>query len=100
MADQDRHPSLARDAIPAEFSSYEEAAEFWDIHDTADYPENFIPVQVEAVEMRERHYEIEIDEDLRGPIEGRSKADGVPVQQLVSGILREKLAETESRLQQ
>jgi hypothetical protein len=26
------------DPIPDKFSSYEEAAEFWDTYDTADYP--------------------------------------------------------------
>lgn len=26
------------DPIPEEFGSYEEAAEFWDTHDTTDYP--------------------------------------------------------------
>ena len=26
------------DPLPDEFSSYEEAAEFWDTHDTTDYP--------------------------------------------------------------
>ncbi len=94
MANQDRHPQQARDPIPEEFSSYEEAAEFGDTHDTADYPESFVPVRVESVALRKRHYEIEIDEDLRGPIEERSEADGVPVRHLVSGILREKLAVT------
>ncbi|MBI4641089.1 MAG: hypothetical protein HY731_10360, partial [Candidatus Tectomicrobia bacterium] len=29
------------DPIPEEFSSEEEAAEFWDTHDTTDYPEAF-----------------------------------------------------------
>lgn len=29
------------DPIPDEFQSYEEAGEFWDIHDTADYPDIF-----------------------------------------------------------
>ena len=29
------------DPIPEEFASYEEAAEFWDTHDTTDYPDAF-----------------------------------------------------------
>ena len=49
--------------IPEEFGSYEEAAEFWDTHDTNDYPEGFETVAVES-ELRRRRYEIEIDEDL------------------------------------
>jgi CopG antitoxin of type II toxin-antitoxin system len=55
----------AFDPIPEEFGSYEEAAEFWDTHDTTDYPENFVTVAVDA-ELQRRHYEIEIDEELIG----------------------------------
>jgi CopG antitoxin of type II toxin-antitoxin system len=38
----------AIDPIPEEFGSYEEAAEFWDTHDTSDYPENFVTVETTA----------------------------------------------------
>jgi len=34
MSDKPKHI----DPIPDEFARYEEAAEFWDTHDTADYP--------------------------------------------------------------
>ncbi len=51
------------DPIPEEFASYEEAAEFWDTHDTTDYPDAFRPVEVIA-EFRGRHYEVEVDEDV------------------------------------
>jgi len=51
------------DPIPDEFASYEEAAAFWDTHDTTDYPEAFQTVEVQG-ELRQRHYEVEIDEDL------------------------------------
>ncbi len=45
--------------IPNEFGSYEEAAEFWDNHDTTDYLEYFKTVAVET-EFRGRHYQVEI----------------------------------------
>jgi len=44
MSDERKHV----DPIPEEFASYEEAAEFWDTHDTADYPDSFETVGVEA----------------------------------------------------
>jgi len=50
------------DPIPDEFTSYEEAAEFWDTHDTTDYPEGFETLSVKA-EFRRRRYEGEIDEE-------------------------------------
>ncbi len=48
------------DPIPDEFNSYEQAAEFWDAHDTTDYPEAFETVAVET-EFRRRRYEVEIE---------------------------------------
>jgi hypothetical protein len=34
------------DPIPEKFNSYEEAAEFWDTHDTAEYLQDSHPVKV------------------------------------------------------
>lgn len=46
------------DRIPDEFGSYEEAAEFWDSHDTTDYLEYLTPVEANA-EFRGGLYDIE-----------------------------------------
>ena len=48
------------DPIPEQFTSYEEAVDFWDIHDTTDYPDAFQIIQVET-KFRSRHYEVEIE---------------------------------------
>ena len=37
-----------RDPLPEHFASLEEAAEFWETHDSADYNEYFTPVDVEV----------------------------------------------------
>jgi hypothetical protein len=42
------------DPIPEQFASYEQAAEFWDKHDTTDYPDQFRTVKVVS-EFRNRH---------------------------------------------
>ena len=52
------------DPIPDAFSTYEEAAEFWDTHDTTDYPDAFRTVDVRHTELRQRHYEVEIEPDV------------------------------------
>jgi len=39
------------DPIPNEFTTYEDAAEFWDTHDTTDYPDAFQTVEVEEVAL-------------------------------------------------
>ena len=83
----------AIDPIPEEFSSYEEAAEFWGVHDTTDYPENFETVSVES-ELRGRHYEIEIDEELMRVLSKQAHEQGVAVSKLVSDLLKERIRPT------
>jgi len=79
------------DPIPEEFSSYEEAAEFWDTHDTTDYPDAFRTVVAET-EFRARYYEIEIAEDVVVALRARAEQLGVPVSDLASRLLRQQLS--------
>ena len=80
----------AIEPIPEEFDSYDEAAEFWDTHDTTDYLDNFETVAVES-ELKRRRYEVEIDEDLMKALTEQAQQRGVAVSQLVSEMLREKI---------
>jgi hypothetical protein len=86
MSDKQRQT----DPIPKEFRSYEEASEFWDTHDTTDYPDDFETVAVES-ELRRRRYEIEIDEGLMKVLSEQAQERGIPVSQLVSDLLSEKI---------
>jgi CopG antitoxin of type II toxin-antitoxin system len=83
------------DPLPAEFSSYEEAGEFWDHHDTMDYPDAFEtdPVELKA-EIRGRHFEIEVEEDLFGALRERARRSGTTVKGLVGELLRRQLTAT------
>ena len=76
--------------IPEEFASYEEAAEFWDTHDTTDYPDAFRTVAVKT-EFRGRYYEVEIAEDVVNVLRKRAQQLGVSVGDLASHILRQEL---------
>ena len=78
------------DPIPEEFDSYEEAAEFWDTHDTTDYPGAFRTVEVES-ELRSRHYEVELEEEVIKELRAQARQRGVSVSQLASDLLREQL---------
>lgn len=80
------------DELPEEFSSYEEAAEFWDTHDTADYWDEFQTVEVKS-ELRNRYFEIEIEEDVARSLQDRAKQQGVSLERLASELLRQKLRE-------
>lgn len=78
------------DPIPDEFASYEEAAEFWDTHDTTDYPDSFEDVPVNA-ELKRRRFEVEVDEDLMKVLSVQAHERGVAVSRLVNEMLRERI---------
>jgi len=78
--------------IPDEFASYEEAAEFWDAHDTTDYPDAFQTVDVHA-EFQKRRYEIEVEEDVIKALKKRSSMLGISVSHLASDMLRKQISQ-------
>ena len=79
--------------LPEEFSSYDEAADFWGGHDTADYPEAFEAREVEVeASLLGRHFEVEIDKDLVPMLSQQARQAGVPMHRLVSDLLRRQLA--------
>lgn len=80
------------DPVPDEFPSYEAAAEFWDTHDTTDYPEIFRTVKV-VTEFRGRYYDIEIEPDVVRLLQKQARRKSVTVSHLASELLREQLAQ-------
>ena len=78
------------DPIPDEFGSYEEAAEFWDTHDTTDYLDSFETVPVRA-ELKHRRFEVALDEDLMKVLSAQAHERGIAVGRLVNEMLREKV---------
>jgi predicted HicB family RNase H-like nuclease len=79
------------DRIPEEFSDYEQAAEFWDEHDTTKYADDFKTIDVEA-ELRQRHFEVELDEDVAKQLREHAKQRGISLSRLVSEMLRGQLS--------
>ena len=77
------------DPIPAEFSSYEEAANFWGTHNTTDYPDGFESVPVQG-DLKRRRFEVEVDEDLIRVLAPKAHELGIAVGRLVNEMLREK----------
>lgn len=80
-----------KDILPETFSSYEEAGEFWDTHDSTDYLEYLIPVEAEVKFVR-RHYEIEIEEDVLKALEKLANSQNVPAEKLANDFLKRQLA--------
>jgi CopG antitoxin of type II toxin-antitoxin system len=82
------------DPIPDEFATYEDAAAFWDTHDTTDYPDTFQTVEVEEVALRQRRYEVEIDEDVVRMLQEQARKRALPISRLASDLLRQQLLPT------
>lgn len=78
------------DPLPEEFTSYAEAAQFWDSHDTTDYPGAFRTVKVVS-RLRNRHYEIPIAPDVVRALQARARRKRVTLAQLASDLLRQRL---------
>jgi CopG antitoxin of type II toxin-antitoxin system len=79
------------DPIPNEFATYEDAAAFWDTHDTTDYPDAFQTVEVEEVVLRQRRYEVEIDEDVLRMLQEQARKRALSISRLASDLLRQQL---------
>lgn len=80
------------DPIPDEFVSYEEAAEFWDRHDTIKYAQHSRPVKVVS-ELRERRYEITIDENVARVLRKAARKKGLTPSRLANDLLRQRLGQ-------
>ena len=80
----------AIEPIPEEFASSEDAAGFWDTHDTSHYPSTFRTVKVVS-KLRHRHYEIPIAPDVVQALRVRARKRGVSVGRLANDLLRRKL---------
>ena len=78
-----------RDPLPEHFNSIEDAAEFWDAHDSSDYDEYFVGVDVK-VDLKKRRT-ISVDGALYDRVHNIAKKKRLRTDQLVSRWLREKI---------
>ena len=78
------------DPIPDEFASYEEAGEFWDTHDTTNYPGAFVDVDFD-VKLKGRRFEIDIDEEVMELLKKEAKRTHMRPGKLASQLLKKGL---------
>ena len=78
------------DPLPDEFSSYEEASDFCDTHDTTDYLDAFRTVEAKT-ELKHRYYEVELDEDLAKILSIQASKTGMTVGRLIGELLRQQM---------
>jgi len=77
--------------IPDEFKTDEEAAEFWESHDSTDYLDILEEVEI-TVDVQKRHYLIELDENSARLLQEDAKKKGVSADNLASKLVEKQLA--------
>ena len=78
-----------RDPLPEHFNSLEEAAAFWDTHDSSDYDEYFKDVEFQ-VDLKPRTHLVAIEGPLYDKVRAIAKKKRVATDKLVNRWLEEK----------
>ncbi len=80
-----------RDPLPEEFSSAEEAGEFWDTHSGADYEMHMKETHFH-VELKRRAHDVRVTDNLLREVRKIARQSGVATETLVNLWLQEKVA--------
>ncbi len=79
-----------RDPIPESFASIEEAADFWDRHDFADYADQLREVRFKA-DLQRRTYLTALEPELAKKVSAYAATQGVGSETLINIWLTERL---------
>src|SRR5437763_5732101 len=82
--------SKALPQIP-EFASVEEEAQFWDTHDSADYPHEFKPVQVKVAKSLDSGITVRFDPHTLSQLRSEAQMKGVGPTTLIRMWVLERL---------
>jgi len=82
-----------RDPISEHFASVEEAAEFWDSHDLADYWDMTREVHFD-VDIQRRVFLTPLEPELAKKLTARARQQGISTETLINVWLTEKLMES------
>ena len=73
-----------------QFETYEEAAEWFDTHDMADYEEQLVPVHIDF-DVIGSHDWVELDKEIARYVRKLAQKQHVSTRVLVNQFLREKI---------
>lgn len=80
-----------RDAIPKEFASIEEAAEFWETHDLTAYEDIWHEVEFHVNLRRPSHARVNLEPEIADEFAKRARAKKTTLDSSVNDALREYL---------
>lgn len=91
MSNTKSKPKLKKqhEPLPEQFSTIEEAAEFWDTHDSSKYDEHMGDVEC-VVDIKRRTYMVSLDHDLYRRVRSIAREKGVAAETLVNLWIEEK----------
>jgi hypothetical protein len=78
-----------REPLPEHFAALEDAAEFWDAHDSAEYEDLMTDADFE-VGIKKRTYLISLDGELYRKVQTIARKKGVAAETLVNRWIEEK----------
>jgi hypothetical protein len=78
-----------RDVIPQHFQTPEEAGQFWDLHDSADYEKNMVVAECE-IDIKRITYMIPLDSDLYRKVQSIARKKGISAETLLNKWIIEK----------
>ncbi len=81
------------DPLPESFASIDEAAEFWDTHDLADYWDLTEEAEFE-VDIQHRRHLVALDPELAKNLSDAAHQRGLSVETLINLWLSERLQQT------
>lgn len=90
------YPTEAHGSIPA-FNSYEEEANFWDIHSTADFTDETEPVRVRATRGLSANVQVRFDPETDHELEAIANERGVKKSTLIRMWVLERLRQDQNR---
>jgi hypothetical protein len=88
-----RENKLKRDPIPKNFKSVEEASEFWDTHDLADYLDSTKEANFE-VNIQRRVFLTALEPQLAKKLTDIARKQGITTETLINVWLTEKMEDT------
>ena len=80
--------------IPEEFKTYEDAAKFWDTHESTEYLDELEEIEMK-VDIQKRHYLIEVEMNTAERLHESARKKGKSVSFLANELLQKQLAEAE-----
>lgn len=78
-----------RDPIPEHFQSPDEAGQFWDSHDSADYEKDMVDVEGE-IDIKRRTFLVPLDQNLYRKVQSIARKRGVSAEALLNMWILEK----------